>query len=388
MISLKKSVIICLFLVFVLTLAVGAEDNIKILMSGMEHYFQGDYEQALSKLDIDIEDENIKNELKVNILYYRTLSQIKLYKIIEAKNVMEKLSDIGYEFGYLYRKLGEVYLNKEGQFDYPFYNEARKNLIKAEKLGINSVALHSDLAVSYQGLGETEKAIKEYEYILGKGKNDVNFLNLAELYKEKGYNQEAIKYYKEVLTDDSKNISVYVNLGDLYLKNNEYNNAIDILEEGVKLDNSFAAMYYKLAHAYYLNGDYEQAKAKFEQVISKNENYYQAYYYLGEIYKNKENWQHALYNYEQAVKYNPDFADAYIAMGNIYLKQENYYKAISSFSSAIEKNENYPEGHYRLGITYYRLNMKEAAIKELRTTLHLSSEYKQAEELLNKLTEE
>ena len=45
-----------------------------------------------------------------------------------------------------------------------------------------------------------------------------------ENYKKKGYNQKAVKYYKEVLTDDSKNISVYVNLGDLYLKNNEYNN--------------------------------------------------------------------------------------------------------------------------------------------------------------------
>jgi len=388
MLNFKRSIIICLFLVLVLSLTVGAEDNLQILMSGMENYYQGNYKKALNILNKDIEDKNIKQQLKVDILYYRTLSQIKLYNIIEAKKTIKNLANMGYELGYLYRKLGEVYLNKNRQFDYPFYNEARKNLKKANTLGINSVALHNDLAVSYQGLNEIEKAIKEYEYILKKRKDAVNFLNLAELYKEKGDKEKAIKYYSKVLDEDTENISIYINLGDLYLQNNEYKKAVDILKESIKLDNSFAAVYYKLARAYYLSGNYKQSEEKFKEVINRNKNYYQAYYYLGKIYENRENWQFAIYNYEQAIKYNPDFADAYISLGNIYLHQENYYKAISSFTSAIEKNENYPEGHYRLAITYNKLNMKEAAIKELKTTLHLSSDYKQAEKLLTRLTGE
>ncbi len=384
----KKVSFICLLLVFLISFTVMAGDSLETLLSGIENYYQEDYEEAFKILNIDIDREDIPQKLKVNILYYRTLSQIELFKIVEAKDTVSKLKDMGYEFAYIYRKLGEIYLNKKGQFDMPFYNEARKNLEKANKLGINSFALHNDLALSYQGSGNLNKAIKEYELILNKDENAVDFINLASLYKNNGDNQNALKFYKKALENGCEKVSLYINLGDLYINNKDYKKAINVLKKGIKIENNFVALHYKLARAYYLNNDYNNAKSKFNKVTELNQNYYQAYYYLGEIYNSEENWQHSIYNYEQAIKFNPDFADAYIALGNIYLEQENYYKAIASFTSAIEKNETYPEGHYRLAVTYYKLNMKEAAIKELRTTLHLNKEYREARELLDKLLEE
>jgi len=384
----KKATFICLLLVFVISFTVMAEDSLETLMSGIENYYQLDYEMALKILNKDINNEDFSQELKVNILYYRTLSQIELFKIVEAKETVSKLKDMGYEFAYIYRKLGEIYLNKKGQFDMPFYNEARKNLEKANILGINSFGLHNDLALSYQGSGNLKQAIKEYELILNKDENAVDFINLATLYKNIGDNKNALIFYKKALESGYEKVSIYINLGDLYINNKEYIKAISMLEKGINIDQDFVALHYKLARAYYLNNRYNNAKSEFNKVVELNQNYYQAYYYLGKIYNSEENWQHSIYNYEQAIKYNPDFADAYIALGNIYLEQENYYKAIASFTSAIEKNETYPEGHYRLAVTYYKLNMREAAIKELKNTLHLNKEYEKARELLDKLMEE
>ncbi len=386
--KIKVTTIVCLFLILLFTLSLSAEDDLQNLIEGIKSYYQGDYETALTELNKSIVEENINQEIKVNILYYRALAQIELNNIPEAKNTINILRNRGYEFGYLHQKMGELYLNKDKQFDMPFFNEAKKQLEKAVELGINSIALHKDLATAYEGLDNTDKAIEEYEFIMKLDESEVNYLNLASLYSKKGNIEKAIKYYNREIKNGNENAFLYLNLGELHLKNNNYKMAIEVLEKGITFNRELPALYYKLGRAYYLNKDFADAKNIFSRVINLKENYYQAYFHLGQIFRQEENWQEAIYNFEQAIKYNPDYADAYISLGCILLEQENYYKAISNFTLAIEKNETYPEGHYHLARAYLKLNMQEAAVQELRKTLHLNSDHKQAKELLNRLMED
>ena len=85
------------------------------------------------------------------------------------------------------------------------------------------------------------------------------------------------------------------------------------------------------------------------------------------------------------IKNNPDYVKAYLAEGQIHLENEDYYKAISRFSLAVEKNPEFADSHYYLGLAYYRAGMEEAAAAEFRRTLHLSENYPEARELLDKI---
>jgi tetratricopeptide (TPR) repeat protein len=376
----------------VFTAGIGAS-NLENYLDGLEQYYNQNYQEAIDIFDQILEkSEKSKTQLdenfKVDILFYKTLSFIKLNNILDAKENLKILEEMGYECARLYWQLGKIYLNKDNQFDNPFYSEAIKQFNKARKLGVDPTHLHRDLAISYQGLGRLEEAASEYEIALKNNGEANDYVNLAFLYKKLGDIENAIKYFGKSVELDSDLTSSYLNLGKLYLSKNEFEEAVYYLEKGVNSNPSFVAMRFELARAYFLSQNFEKAAIEFEKVIEKNKNYYRAYYYLGEIKLEHGKTQEAINMYQQSLNINTNYANAYIALGNIFLEQDNFYKAVANFSSAIDKNTINPEGHYYLALAYIKLNMKEAAIAELKTTLHLNSNYRDARELLDKLMEE
>ncbi len=364
-------------------------DNTINLIKGIEFYYNGEYENAIEHLSHYIDSTSSNENLYINALYYQTFSFIENVDVNKAKDNIEILKDLGYEFGMIHWKLGEIYLNKKSIFDSPYYNEARKQLEKASMLGIDSSSFHSDLASAYQGLGLAEKAIKEYELALEKKNDPKNYINLANLYKELNKRDQALKYYTKYLDYNEDSISTYSNIADIYINQNEYNKAIEILEKAININENHFAINFQLARAYFINEEYQIAKKMFEKVIDLNTNNYKSYYYLGRISNLNDDIERAKYYLEQAIKYNPNYADAYIELGDIYLKQGNVYKAMSEYSSAIESNPEYPKAHFHLAKAFIKKDIKEAAISELRETIHLSgNNHPKARKLLNELMEE
>ena len=58
---------------------------------------------------------------------------------------------------------------------------------------------------------------------------------------------------------------------------------------------------------------------------------------------------------------------------------------MAQYLKALEYNPEYPDAHFRLALAYIQMGMKEAAIEELRKTLHLDSSNNEARLLLNRL---
>lgn len=375
-----KTLIVLIVLFTFSSLLIRAEDN--LFLQGINDYYNKMYKEAVEKFqEVLIEDEN-----NIEALYYQTLSYLELKDIVKAKGNINLLAEKGYSFGMIHWKLGELYLNKDQTYDSPFYNEARKELEKAKSLGISSARLHSDLAMAYQGLGNLELAAEQYETAIKKGHIVSDYINLATIYKEAGKLDAALDLYAKALQNNPDNISIYINLGDIYLEKGEYTKAIDVLSRGLNLDSTMVAIRTNLALAYYHNRDYQKAIEEFRRVINENPNIYQAYYYLGEIYNGVEqNYELAINYYEQAISYNRSYVRAYLSLGDLYLKNEETYKAMAQYLKALEYNPEYPDAHFRLALAYIQMGMKEAAIEELRKTLHLDSSNNEARLLLNRL---
>lgn len=365
------------------TVMVSADNN--DLVEGIRCYFNGDDNQAIEIFDKVLQNDNDN----IDALYYQTLSLIRMARITMAKDNIQKMSRLGYKFGIIYWRLAELYLNEDGDFDSPFYNEAKKELEKAIDLGITAAGVHSDLAMAYHGLGNMKKAADEYEQAIFKGAVIEDYINLANLYKETGKLESALNIYGKALNEDTENLSIYVNMGDIYLKQSKYQQAVDIYKKALDLKPSFVAIRNKLAIAYFHNENYETALNTFKEVIKQNENLYEAYYYIAEIYNiQQKDTEMAINYYKQAIDYNSSYVKAYLALGDLYLENDQIYKAMAQYLKALENNSNYPEAHYRLALAYREMNMKQAAIEELRKTLHLNSDHEKARILLNELQEE
>ncbi|MEJ6951635.1 tetratricopeptide repeat protein [Natronospora cellulosivora (SeqCode)] len=377
--------VILLSLMLFISFFSASAANSQFILEGVNQYYQEDYQEAVKSFNKILSED----ESNVNALYYQTLAYLELYNIREARANIQILEDMGYTYALHYWKLGELYLNKKGFFDSPFYNEARRKLERANQLGISSAALHSDLAMAFQGLGNTSKAAEHYEIAVDKGAVIEDHVNLAILYKEAGKLDLALELYYQILEEDENRRSIYLNMGNIYIEQGKYQLAIDILNRGLEIDSTFLAIRTSLAEAYYRNENYEKAKEHFSVVINNNPNIYQAYFYLGEIYNLVEgNHEAAINYYQRAINYNRSYVRAYLALGNLHLQNDEYYRAMAQFMNALESNPNHAEAHYRLALAFYQMGRIESAIEELRTTLHLDSNHNQARLLLNRLREE
>ncbi len=385
----KIIVMIALLLVFMVTIggaALAADKTQSVSFTeGLDEFYLSDFNQAYSIFSDLLDNEQLEHELKRDILYYQILTTINLKKINETKKLLNSYKKLGYQSGLIYWKLGNLYLNDDHYFDSPFYNEAKNYLEKAEMFGVRSSPFYRDLGTAYQGLGNMDKAASAFAKALSGNENSTDYLNLAILYKNSKQTKKAIEYFEKALKLDPTLEAIYLNLGNLYLELNQFESAISVLKRGIKINPDFAAYYSTMGHVYLQLEDYQAAADAYKKVIELNQHAYQAYYYLGKINIELKDFESAEYYFKEAVKYNQDYALAYIALGDIYLSWGENYKAIARYSTAIEKNPTYPDAHYHLAVGYYKSEMKEAAISELRRTLHLADEHQKARELLNQL---
>ena len=386
----NKFLIILLLLVFTVFsgLNVNAqESDLDLLTESIKNYHQNNFQEALD-LNNEINLENLNTRAQIDTLYYRTLIQLGLGNISKGREQLQELNDMGYDFGMIHYELGRIYLNTYNNFDNAFYQTALEQFKEARSLGINSPDFHRDYARAYIGVNNKQQAVQELEKALSKNATLNDYLNIANLHKELNNLEKAREFYRKALEIDAQNSNAYSELGDVLIRQENYQEAVEVLNRGVENNPDSLILNYKLGLAYYYNENYEEAENYLLKVVDLKQNYYRAHFHLGKLYQAQEKFQNAKYHLNETVKYNPNYAEAYITLGDINLKQENNYQAIAQYSIAIEKNPNYPEGHFHLALAYYQSGMKEAAISELRKTLHLSENHERARKLLDQLQEE
>lgn len=354
----------------------------------LNDYNQENYSLAAEKFNNLLEDENLDDDLKFSVLYYSTMTAVQRYQTAEAIKSLEEMNELGFQSANLNWKIGELFLNKNNQFDSADFEEALAYLKKAAELGLKERAFKRDLAYAYRENQELEKAENLYKEIIAENPSADDYLNLAKIKEIDNQLNEAVEYYESALELNGTQSSLYLNLANLYQKLENYNSAVSIFKQGIKNRDNFAPYYIGLGESYIKLNNYEEAKKALQKAVEINENSYYGYFLLANIAKEEKNYSEALNYYKESLKYNPDYVEAYLAEGRLYLEREEYYRAISRFSLAVEKNPDYADSHYYLAIAYYNADMLEAARAELRKTLHINDNYPNARDILDEIEKE
>lgn len=156
MIKKSRLLIILLILLIPLTLTVlpvlAVENNDQnpsdLFSEAVNYYFEQDYSSAAELFAQLLEFDNLDAQLRTDALYYSALTAVNNYDTSTALNNSRELEQMNYQSGRLYWNIGELFLNKDGQFDSADLNRALEYFDKASELGFNQTALKEIMLMS------------------------------------------------------------------------------------------------------------------------------------------------------------------------------------------------------------------------------------------------
>lgn len=203
-----------------------------------------------------------------------------------------------------YALMAEIYIAQG------IYDKAVKTAVEGFKLDPKNPRVHYQLGRIYMITEKKEKAIKEFNLVLGSERGNIDArLYLAELREMKRDTVKASFQYKKVLEIDPNNLKARFNLGQLHYKEGNLQDAIgELLKiDEAQLKEEKLDYYYMLASYYLRTKEYADAKKWMEKAVftldKKEEKMIVMQYQLAKIYEEEEKLSEA-YELYQLIKNN------------------------------------------------------------------------------------
>lgn len=292
-----------------------------------------------------------------------------------------------------------------------------------DRVSTSKSLAHYTMGQIYDLLGETEKAVLEYEkavyydessYLihlrLGTDYARLNMLNeaITELKLVHQYNPEdlqshyllalihstrreydlAAAEYEFILQTFSKsepeNIEIYGYLGQLYYSQRKYDQAIAQFEKILELESKNADVMYLLGSLYLEVNKSDKAVDLLKQSIDIDPEHDGSLNTLSYIYAEEgKNLDEAMALIERALKISPNNGAYLDSLGWIYYKKGEYQQALEVFKQADTVLKD-PVIYEHMGDVYYKLNDFENAVEYWELSLQLLPDQ---ETVLNKLNQ-
>ena len=363
----------------------------------------GDYENAYNSF---MQAQQIYPEYKYNYLnlanieYFRKnyKNAIEYYTTFlnaypEHLDASENLANVYYSSGQpdkaceiyaaLYKKYPSAFKDFThyglALFDTKQYKAATEILTKALEDNKDDEVVLAKLALSYQYLGDNDKAFDYYSktFALNPELTALRF-DYANLLGNMGKNSEAIEEYKTYIKAFPNDANAYKNLGMVYKRQGEIDLALFNVEKAYTLDPSDLDIKKELALCYHQKQDYINALKFYNMVLANNPDNY-------ELLANKALTLHAMNNYVAAIdlykqllekkpneRLQSNLASATIAYAYDLYDKKDYGQAILYFEDAIELNPKESSAYFGYAQANDKMGCYNVALENYRKAVSLS----------------
>lgn len=328
----------------------------------------------LYELDKDFDElKNIATDKKTanyRQILEKIIANLTSSKIIDSKQsvdlkVLEKLKSLGYISNirvkhkenysprddvkillpYIHRTTDAFDLYQHGAED-----EGIKLLLKIinERKDIDTAYMR--LADIYRETGQTEEAVKILEEgFLALPSNYEIFLDYIKTLTQAGHYDKAINLFEKTSFRETElDPEAWNNIGITYAKKGDFKSAIQAFEHGIFLDYRDPEIYNNLGNTYYSFGlqtknphIFQECFEYYKKAIEIDPNYSTPYFGLGQAYQQMERISDAIYCWEKALEINPEFQLAHRTLALAYL-------SIGKKARAYELLKDYKKRYYNL----------------------------------------
>lgn len=169
---------------------------------------------------------------------------------------------------------------------------------------------------------------------------DANY-TLAELHRKWNNFEQAIIYYKNVLTIDPKDKLAHNILGYMYANVGDFSKAISSLNKYKELTVDESNPYDSMGEIYLWYGDYKKAEKHFKKALEINEDFTACCGNLAYLYLEKGEYNKALKSYKEFLEKasdDPTQSNAYSMIARTYWRLGEKDSAIANYEKSLEKN--------------------------------------------------
>ncbi len=327
----------------------------------------------LYKKILEIEPSDINALLELPLYYY-------------DHNEKEKADEIFIKIGKKYSGSHEFYMKAAREFiKTQKYREASiifTGLLKGDPDNSN---LHYLAGISYDGLEQTKKAIKQF---LSVKPDSIYYrrviLHLAFLYNESGQRKKALQILEKKHAEFPEDIDIMLYLSSFYEEGHEFDKALDLLNKGIKISPENAELLFRRGIVQDKAGGKNKCIESMKKVIKIDPDNSSALNYLGYTYAEMgTNLDQAEELIIRALKLKPDDGFITDSLGWVYFKKGLYKKAVKILTKAARLSSCDPVICEHLGDAYQKNKEYKKALKIYKKALLKSKKNKTS--LINKI---
>ncbi len=228
--------------------------------------------------------------------------------------------------------------------------------------------------------GFSQEVLDMYREIIDKAPGFVElYINLGRVYFELKRYEDAICEYKMAIWLDSLNLRAHYYLCQLYEEMQDFDNAIETCKKLIELQPHVAEFHCRMAQYLYLQGEIAEAIEYYQTAVTLNPNPEWTSVVaqtLGFIFQeNTNDLDAAISSYQHAYSLNPSDIDIYLNLGNVFFEKGSYDNALIVYRKALESSPHNARLHCNLGYLYWGKGNIEEAIKEYEKAIQYDNTY-------------
>jgi superkiller protein 3 len=261
-----------------------------------------------------------------------------------------------------YAALGDLYLSG-GQYE---------QAIAAYQQGIREGFYDMDwgtdfylrIANVYQEMGETAKALEQYQKIAQYDPSTSGpYLAAGQIYQEAGDLQAALNEYKKAALAKPFDTMSYLQAAAVYQQVGLDEQMNGMYEQALGIDPFQGKIWLLYANRLLGQEDYSGAELAFEKALDLNDGNSAVYVGMGNLAGAEDRWNEALANYFLAILHTPTSSQGYVALGDAFGQLDALDKAATAYNQAITLDPDNPAAYAKLSNAYRQLGEMDKALE-------------------------
>jgi tetratricopeptide (TPR) repeat protein len=209
-----------------------------------------------------------------------------------------------------------------------------------------------------------------------------NHLSYGSIFFQRGYFDQAAKFFQHALADDPSSAEAAYGLGSAYLNQQKEGEAHESFERATELRASYPDTlpnaWNNLGLLAARAGDTARAMTCFQKAVRLSPDDLIALNNLGNAYRAQKNWDAARKIFEHAVEVDARDPEANYGLAMVFAQEDNTADAYEYLQRALKSRADYPEALNNLGILYLRTQRRDEAVASFEQCIHVAPEFDQA----------
>ncbi len=246
---------------------------------------------------------------------------------------------------------------------------ANNNLDSAERIyislikeGVFSLSIFQNLAEVFFQKGDNNNSLKYFLKASTLAPNSLKILNrLSLLYQRIDKDDEAKTIYKKIINLYPEEINAQINLGLIYHKLGDLELAIQSYRLALDISNDSAIAHSNIAIAFNHLDRVNEAIKHFKLSIEIEPNNLLTYINLADLFHKNHNYSEAIFYFFAALKISPDNFEVYFALGNVYHDDKQLVRSIFCYKKALRYQRDHFSSILNLGLAIHELGRPKLA---------------------------